>query len=194
MVEKLSGKIVRYLESRGIIECDYEVYEYGFNLIIYELINLLGILIISIFLEDVSNAILYIIIFTLFRALMGGYHEKTRIRCFISTMSLYIGFVFILKNITFLKSKIFILLFITSLIVLWLTAPVDTIKHRILLKKKLRLKIIDRSICLFLLSTFVYLSCIHYESQLFYVVELICIYSGVLCLIQFYINNQEGVK
>ncbi|MEG0169970.1 MAG: accessory gene regulator B family protein [Erysipelotrichaceae bacterium] len=191
MIEKLSERIVRYLESKKIIMDNREVYEYGFNLIIYELINLVMILLTSILLGDVNAAISYIIIFSIFRIFMGGYHEKSHIRCFISTFSLYMVFALSIRNIELLRSPVFELLFFSSLTSIWFICPVDTAKHRISIEIKSKFKIINRIICILLLVIYTLLNYFHYEIKGFYVIELISIYMGILCLVQFHINNRE---
>lgn len=98
----LSAKITAFLVSQKIISNkDRAIYEYGFDLLISDFINFGLILMISFLSKQLSNTIIYLIVFVGLRSVCGGYHAKTHLKCHFCTVGAYITFLalqYILKN------------------------------------------------------------------------------------------------
>lgn len=89
----ISAKITAFFISRSIIPSyDREIYEYGFELLIADLINFSAILLIGAFAGQLWYSILYLLIFVGLRCFCGGYHAKTHLRCHICTIGAYLVF------------------------------------------------------------------------------------------------------
>ena len=100
MYKKFSQKITEKFVTFGIISKeDYEVYKYGFELLIALLSTTIIIFLISLFIGKFIETILYLVGFFSVRAICGGYHAKHHYTCFITTISSY--FLFLLLNICF---------------------------------------------------------------------------------------------
>lgn len=100
MYKKISQLITHKFVTLGIIsQDDYEIYKYGFELLIALLSTTLFIILISIFIDKFVETILYLIGFFSVRAICGGYHAKHHYTCFVTTISSYL--LFLLLNVCF---------------------------------------------------------------------------------------------
>lgn len=100
MYKKISQIITRKFVTLGIIsEDDYEIYKYGFELLIALLSTTIVIIFISIFINKFVETILYLVGFFSVRVICGGYHAKHHYTCFVATISSYL--LFLLLNICF---------------------------------------------------------------------------------------------
>ena len=81
-------KISQYFIKQNIISdedkevCDYGVFVIGFNLLCMASVFVIGWLLI-----DLKFSILYLIFYTPIRTLLGGYHSKTPVNCYLLTTS-----------------------------------------------------------------------------------------------------------
>ena len=93
----ISARITAFFIARSIIpSADREIYEYGFELLIADLINFSAILLIGGLAGQLWYSILYLFIFVGLRSFCGGYHAKTHLRCHICTIGAYL--IFLLCN------------------------------------------------------------------------------------------------
>ena len=100
MYKKISQIITHKFVTLGIIsEDDYEIYKYGFELLIALLSTTFAIVLISVFINKFVETILYLVGFFSVRVICGGYHAKHHYSCFITTISSYL--LFLLLNICF---------------------------------------------------------------------------------------------
>ena len=100
MYRKISQIITHKFVTLGIIsEDDYEIYKYGFELLIALLSTTFAIVLISLFINKFVETILYLVGFFSVRVICGGYHAKHHYSCFITTISSYL--LFLLLNICF---------------------------------------------------------------------------------------------
>lgn len=100
MYKRLSRKITEKFINIGIIsEEDYEIYKYGFELIIALLLTVTDIVLISVLIHKLFQTVLYLIGFFSVRAICGGYHAKHHYSCFIITNLSY--FLFLLLDYCF---------------------------------------------------------------------------------------------
>lgn len=106
MYKKISQIITRKFVTLGIVsEDDYEIYKYGFELLVALLSTTLFIILISIFIDKFVETILYLIGFFSVRAICGGYHAKNHYTCFVTTIFSYL--LFLLLNVYF-SSKLYL--------------------------------------------------------------------------------------
>ena len=89
----ISARITAFFIARSIIASDdREIYEYGFELLIADLINFSAILLIGGLAGQLWYSVLYLLIFVGLRSFCGGYHAKTHLRCHICTIGAYLLF------------------------------------------------------------------------------------------------------
>ena len=133
MYKKISQIITRKFVTLGIIsEDDYEIYKYGFELLIALLSTTSAIILVSIFIKKFVETILYLVGFFSVRVICGGYHAKHHYSCFITTISSYL--LFLLLNICFFSKPYLIfttgVMTIISSISIIAFAPVEYRKNR----------------------------------------------------------------
>ena len=104
MYKKISQIITHKFVTLGIIsEDDYEIYKYGFELLIALLSTTSAIVLVSIFINKFVETILYLVGFFSVRMICGGYHAKHHYTCFVTTISFY--FLFIYNPMTNYRKK-----------------------------------------------------------------------------------------
>lgn len=127
MIDKLSKRITSFLiHEESISEENAEIYQYGVEITISSVLNIVLIVLVSIFTKSILSGIIFLIIFITLRQLSGGYHATTYFRCNTIFLFTYI-FVLLMSRyvvISFWANSIFILL---GIIVLLLFAPVPNV-------------------------------------------------------------------
>lgn len=90
-MKMLTKKIVDCIYVNKIIEQDMiAVCEYGVELVLAGIVNIIVILFVSVLLHSMLYGIIFLLILISTRAFMGGYHATTHIRCNISMVCIYI--------------------------------------------------------------------------------------------------------
>ena len=147
----ISRKITEKLIEKGIIaERKYsaDVYEYGIELILGDLINYILIFVTGIVLkQDAYIPLLYLICFVSVRIFSGGFHAVTHAGCSIFMIVFYLIFTLMYK-VTLHMGILWVALFIVlSYLPIVLFAPVRN-KNRYVSEKSARINRI-RGICLY---------------------------------------------
>ena len=170
MYKKISQIITQKFVTLGIIsEDDYEIYKYGFELLIALLSTTIVIILISIFINKFVETILYLVGFFSVRVICGGYHAKHHYTCFVATISSYL--LFLLLNICF-SSKPYLSLVtgvmtIVSLILIIAFAPIEHPNNPMTEYRKSRNRLL--SFILSIIICLVYFVALFFESTLLYV-------------------------
>ena len=116
MIKPLSGFIVSYLIRVGAIKNtkdDQEYYQYGVEITISSLLNIILIIGLGIILHKFLFALVFLMIFISLRQLTGGFHASSYLKC---NISMCIVFLFdIYTNELFYNNKT-LLLFISHLL------------------------------------------------------------------------------
>lgn len=145
MVETICNKLTSRIrkEMPDINDERAEVINYGLQLIIGEIPKTFIILGIAWLLKVLDLTILAIIIIMPYRAVVGGVHFKTHVKCVVATSIFYIGTALLSKYIVLEKTLqyvITIIIWFFSIIMISLYAPADTEDVPILRKKERKLK------------------------------------------------------
>lgn len=122
----ISATIANALWNQGIIQKDdIEACQYGLAIFLSSVIEIASILIISVFVGNFSETVLFFTAFIPLRIYAGGYHADTRIRCYLISLAVYGIFTLVMnvfpKNI---YAILIVLCTICSLIVVLVKAPV----------------------------------------------------------------------
>ena len=147
----ISRKITEKLIEKGIIaERKYsaDVYEYGIELILGDLLNYILIFVTGIVLkQDAYIPLLYLICFVSVRIFSGGFHAATHAGCSIFMIVFYLIFT-LMYRVTLHMGVLWVTVFIVlSYLPIVLFAPVRN-KNRYVREKKARINRI-RAICLY---------------------------------------------
>lgn len=89
-MDKLSSCITDILWKQGILQDDdIKKCNYGLDIFLSSTLEVLSILIISLFINNFIETILFFTAFIPLRIYAGGYHAKTRLKCFIVSIIVY---------------------------------------------------------------------------------------------------------
>lgn len=161
----ISARITAFFIARSIITSDdREIYEYGFELLIADLINFSAILLIGGLAGQLWYSVLYLFIFVGLRSFCGGYHAKTHLHCHICTIGAYL--LFLLCNMWLSPQNALLLLgenLLASVPVV-LFAPIPHANKP--LTEAVRKKNRIRSIVLYYsLTLLAFVLCLHYRQE-----------------------------
>lgn len=89
-MQKLAQKTADQLAVQGIIsQKDTAVYCYGLEALYSSLLELLTILFLSLFVGNFLQTMLFFAALIPLRVYAGGYHAKTRLRCYLMSLAVY---------------------------------------------------------------------------------------------------------
>lgn len=90
MISRLSGLLVKYFfEQSGITDDEQDLYQYGFFILLSQILYLIITSILGILFDTFLEGIIFYIAFQFIRRYAGGYHASTETRCAImSTLSI----------------------------------------------------------------------------------------------------------
>lgn len=82
MIQRLASNITDFFVRKNVVKkSEYEIYTYGFDLIISGLMNVLLVIGAGIVIDKVWEALLYVCIMIIVRMYTGGYHADTHVMC-----------------------------------------------------------------------------------------------------------------
>lgn len=119
--EQLTLKLI---ELQVIDSNDKAIYLYGFQQGALLLINILTLMIIGIIFDMVWQTICFISSYSILRVYAGGYHAKTKLRCYLFSMGMMTTSLYLIKYIPWGWYRYIITLIVSSSIILML-APVE---------------------------------------------------------------------
>ncbi|MDR1541403.1 MAG: accessory gene regulator B family protein [Clostridiales bacterium] len=158
MLDILTSKSTDYLILNEVIaEDDRDVYEYGFHALYNNIIDISSIAIISVWLNQVPQTILYHISFIILRNIAGGFHAKTHLRCFIMSTVIWL---LSLLAISMMALPLNCLgLAGVAVVLIWVKAPVEHDNSPLSAEKHRRMKLYSRvaSAVFFTIILFTYL-------------------------------------
>lgn len=157
----LTKQFVNKLVSSNLIKKeDIEIYSYGFKEMLFIILNLITTLVIGILFNKILEIIVFMITYISIRIYAGGYHARTKLKCYIFSVLMLIIVCYILKT-ELLNNRLLIIIstIIASYIILSLAPvedenkPLDKIEIKVYTKKTIRNFIIIL-ICLLLTLMF----------------------------------------
>ena len=145
-MESLTTKFVNKLINSNIIKKeDSEIYSYGFKEMLFITLNIITTLFIGLIFNKIFEIILFMITYSSIRVYAGGYHARTKLRCYIFSVLMLISVCYILKlNLLNSYLLIVILTIISSCIILYLAPvedknkPLDKIEIKVYTKRTIR--------------------------------------------------------
>ena len=126
MYKFVSKKIVKVLiQEKKVDNKDRDMYEYCFELLVSTIVSILSILILSLIFGEFLSSVIFLGSFILTRLCCGGYHAKSHLTCFFTTMANY--FFFLIALLTLSKINIYFINIsnVFSLVLLTLFSPAE---------------------------------------------------------------------
>lgn len=121
----LSEQLTLKLIELQVIDCnDKAIYLYGFQQGTLLLINILTLMIIGIIFDMTWQTICFISSYSILRVYAGGYHAKTKLRCYLFSIGMMTISFYLIKHIPWSWLSYIVTLIVSSIIILML-APVE---------------------------------------------------------------------
>lgn len=122
----LADYLTRQLINSKIIEEEQkEEYLYGFEKILGKVLNYTTMIIISIYYDVLVSGIIFMVVFFSLRERTGGYHMKTAFRCYLGTVGSFLLVIRVAVPVIIGKILVYSGIMITSIIVIFLFAPIN---------------------------------------------------------------------
>ena len=150
-----------FLKYKAIDNDDADIYQYGNEIIISSIIDLLIVIILGLIYKELLNAALFFISFLLLRSFGGGYHADTYLKCkIIYTMDISL-ILFLSKYESFIYNLYFMLsILVFSFAVFFLIAPIKNPNKHLskseIEKNSQKSKIVSILLCLAIGATYYY--------------------------------------
>lgn len=140
MIHELSKTIVHYLEKNNTLHEDREIYIHGSNICISTFIGTSLLFVVGILTNHFIEAIIYEVIMSSSRSILGGYHCKSYTKCITTYVSLFIVGIIVIKNISFHFISV-VILEILSVIITYIFCPVQNINKTLSPRKYNKFKV-----------------------------------------------------
>lgn len=93
-------KILYFVQQKiDLSEQDEELFRYGLESLICDCSDFFAVILISLFLHDLFNAVVYIVLFSVLRVYTGGWHAMTKKRCLCVYIVLYLVYYITRSNL-----------------------------------------------------------------------------------------------
>lgn len=127
MISRLSNSIVKVFLEQSDISNDEELYQYGFFILLSQILYFIITIVIGILLGIVLESIIFYIAFQFIRRYAGGYHASMEIRCEVmSTLSILACLVVIRLSKTYDFQFALLVVSTASAVCIAVLCPLDT--------------------------------------------------------------------
>lgn len=97
MMKNIASYISAVLSQQGIIKAeDDAVFKYGLEAFAMSVLEILSVLILSLFLSSFIETLMFFVAFVPFRMYAGGYHAETKLRCYLVLLAVYAIFILLI--------------------------------------------------------------------------------------------------
>ena len=127
MFKSLSYKFANLLVKNEVIENeDFEIYRYGFETLIYFIVNISVALFIGAIFNRLIHTIIFLSCYCTLRQFTGGYHARNYTECTLTFVVIYLITIFVANNIDIDKYKYLLIVFlIFSILIIYKLAPLE---------------------------------------------------------------------
>lgn len=142
MINNISEFIAQKWVDKNIIsEEDYELYHYGWFVVLSDLWLFIFTLIIGVIFDITLSSIVFFVVFFLIRRFAGGFHAKTELHCQIISLSFLFFSIAAIKYIFINIDNVYLfIIHLICVIVLPLVSPADTPQKPLSLNEKNQFK------------------------------------------------------
>lgn len=185
MFKSYANKITSFLiENKEIEKEDYEVYKYGFEVLIAFIVNISMVLSIGLIFDKVLHSIVFLICYCPIRQFAGGYHADSYMKCLLIFILIFLSTIYVSTNIDFQTYKAIIFTISTlSYISIFLLAPIEHRNNPLNLNEIVEYKKISRLLaCIVYILTLTFISLdtlnelsVYTCSSLFWINIMLCL-------------------
>lgn len=157
MIETLAKKItIKFINKKLIKSEDQEIYNYCFEITIVFMVSYILLFTLSILFKEFVCSLIFLITFSIFRKICGGYHADNYIKCIIMSLSSYLIMILAIKKFSIIFiANFFILIF--GLMIILLLSPIQDNNKPFTKKQYHMFKIISKSLAAMLILLFLIL-------------------------------------
>ncbi len=153
MIEQLSKHIVSYLINSGVIEDtsnDKEYYQYGIEIAISSMLNILLIILISLATNSFIEGLFFLPCFIIMRNFTGGYHANSYFMCnFLFCLVFAVELIIYKITCNYISFYNAIIICVVCISTIMIICPVEN-RNKPIIEKRKKLKIISIVITIFL--------------------------------------------
>lgn len=125
MFARIAERITEELEDNQIIKSeDRELYAYGLNQGIIIILNMITTLCIGLLFGCIVELLVFMVAYIPLRSFAGGYHAKTPLRCYLSSIVMLIIVSVAIQYVT-LKIWVYYIIVAVSVMIIAVLAPVE---------------------------------------------------------------------
>lgn len=136
----LSKKLTEYILEKGIIEkCNYEIYQYGFQIFLELSLNILCSIIIAVVLDMKIECLLFFLFFIPLRSYNGGLHMDRYLSCFLLSSTTLTLTLLIVKHFT-IEPIFSYFLYAISVFIIIITGPINHPNREVNSEENIRFK------------------------------------------------------
>lgn len=156
MIQSISEEISLRLVTYKIISIENrKYYTYGIELVLNNFIIFLSIVLIGVLTKKILISLIYVVTYCSIRNYVGGYHCKTHLKCYCTTISLYLLMLFLNYYLSNSRLIISYSLILIAIPVIYIFTPVDYGKDSITEDERQKYRI--KSIILIAVSLFLFI-------------------------------------
>ncbi len=157
MIETLAKKLTtKFINNKIIKSEDREIYDYCFETTIVILFSYSLLFILSIIFNEFISTLIFILSFSSFRKVCGGYHADNYLKCGIMSLASYLLLILIIKKFNIIFEIATIILILGSVVIMFLS-PIQDDNKPFTEQQKRRFRVISRSLAAILIVVFVIL-------------------------------------
>lgn len=121
-----SRKLFDLASQSGLIShSDKEIYQFGFEVTLLKCAHIITMLLIGLAFHMLAEAVLFLVAYSSLRIYAGGYHSKSKIRCYIISCLMMSTVLFIAKHQQQLNPLFFLSAAFVSMCIIILLSPVE---------------------------------------------------------------------
>lgn len=155
MLDTLAKKITTKFIDQKIIKSDErEIYNYCFETTIVILLSYNLLFILSMIFNEFMSTLIFILSFSSFRKVCGGYHADNYLKCGIMSLASYLFLIFIIKKLNIIFEISTLTLVLGALTIMFLS-PIQDDNKPFTDKQYKRFKIISKGLAAILIIVFV---------------------------------------
>ena len=152
-MNKIARKIAQDLVVNEIIDnAQIEEYAYGLEVVLLKAVNYSTIIALAIMMKRLMPTLFFLISYIGLRGRTGGYHAKSAIHCYLGTVAIYMGVVFLSEILLQYHIGFLFALAIVSGVCILSYAPVN---NENLCLSKIEMEICRKSACVYVIGIFV---------------------------------------
>ncbi|CEN76367.1 accessory gene regulator protein B [[Clostridium] sordellii] len=135
MIKSYANKVTSFLVDNNYVDSykyEYDVYLYGFEILIASMINVITTLIIGLLFNKFIYSVIFLACYCPLRQFSGGYHANSYLKCCLTFVVIFIITIFIANNINNIDFRHILLIFsIFNFLSISILGPIEHINNPI---------------------------------------------------------------